>query len=82
MSQEKKGRGKGRERDREVVSCPGKDIPTKSQEGGGNILKLSILQGKASARNASGENRPTGSTFLNPVGVMNHFWCTFFSPPF
>ncbi len=71
----------GKERDGEVVSCPGNDITTWSQKEDGNFLKLSILQGKFSVRNASGENRPAGSTFPNPVGVMKHFLRTFFGLP-
>jgi hypothetical protein len=72
----------GTERDGEVISCPGNDITTKSQERDGNILKLSILQREAFVRNTSGEDRPTGSTFLNPFRVINHFWGTSFSLSF
>jgi hypothetical protein len=72
---------KGKERGGEIISRPGNTITAKSQKQDGNILKVSTLQRKASVRNASGENPPTGSTFPNPVGVMNHFRRTFFSPP-
>lgn len=71
----------GTERDGEFVSRPGNDITTRFEEGDGKILKPSILQRKAPVRNTSGENRPAGSTFPNPVGVMNHFLRTFFSLP-